>query len=252
MPNLPFHSGIFEQSFSGKPNLLLLSVNKVSYSLPLNAAGRRLSYTQLLVSHQHSNVKNGLNIREQVNVAYLTSEIIFIRGKRNLLIWQADIFLSSWGKEKKSRTWKRQSVGDNPHSQWIIRNSWFAQFQDFLKLNSQNPNPNYTVRECVPASTLANREYKSWLTWKSEIIRGPDGDVHATVWCRGASPESVQSPASPSAYCKDGPLKGNRNFLPVVQDSRILYFSTTQLKTNSFFFSSNSYIYLSILRNIHS
>lgn len=80
-------------------------------------------------------------------------EIIFIRGTRNLLIWQADIFLSSRGKEKKNKTWKRQSVGDNPHSQWIIRNSWFAQFRDFLKLNSQNLNPNYTVTECAPAST---------------------------------------------------------------------------------------------------
>lgn len=38
--------------------------------------------------------------------------------------------------------------------------------------------------------------------------------------------------ASPSAYYSDGPLKGNRNFLQVLQDSRNLYFSTTQLETN--------------------
>lgn len=203
---------------------------------------------QLLVSCQHSNVENWLNIRGQVNLAHLMLEIIFIRGTRNLLIWQADIFLSSRGKEKKSKTWKRQSVEDNPHSQWIIRNSWFAQFRDFLKLNSQNLNPNYTVRVCACTDSLANREYKSWLTWKSEIIRGPDGDIHATVWGRRAALESVQRPASPSAYCNDGPLKGNRNFLPVLQDSRILYFSTTQLKTYSFFFSCNSYIYSFILK----
>lgn len=101
---------------------------------------------------------------------------------------------------------------------------------------------------CVCIDSLANREYKSWLTWKSEIIRGPDGDIHATVWGRRAALESVQRPASPSAYCNDGPLKGNRNFLPVLQDSRILYFSTMQLKTYSFFFSCNSYIYSFILK----
>lgn len=64
--------------------------------------------------------------------------------------------------------------------------------------------------------------------------------------CRGAALEGVQRSASPSANSNDGPLKGNRNFLPVLQDSRILYFSTTQLKTNSFFFSCYSYIYFFI------
>lgn len=147
-------------------------------------------------------------------------------------MWQADIFLSSRGKEKKSKTWKRRSVGDNPHSQWIIRNSWFAQFQDFLKLNSQNLNPNYTVKSVCLHQILLNREYKSWLTWKSEIIRGPDGDIHATEWW-----------ASPSAYCNDGPLKGNKLFASTAGLKKPVFQHNTIKNELIFLFLQQLYIF---------
>lgn len=49
---------------------------------------------------------------------------------------------------------------------------------------------------CGCVNSPANREYKSQLTWKPEIIRAPDGNIHATVWCRGTALESGQGPVS--------------------------------------------------------
>lgn len=95
----------------GNWTLFFPPVNKIPHLLPLNTAGRRLNHLQVLVSCQRSNVKNWLNIREQVNIAHLMLEIIFMWGKRNLLIWQADIFLSSWGKEKKSKLERGKGLG---------------------------------------------------------------------------------------------------------------------------------------------
>lgn len=96
-------------------------------------------------------------------------------------------FLSEGKKKKSKKTWKRQRVGDNPHSQWIICNSCFSQFQDFLKLNPQSLNPHYTVKECVSASTLllTGSTDAGWPE-KSEITGALGADTRASACCRGA------------------------------------------------------------------